>query len=116
MFRVLHPDMQQVLRGLSSAGMIYVGREGIGLSRLFAKEVLRLGTIKAVEQHGSRLGEEEIRLLELTAIEGPRWICYQRVIDALWNVQKYAPGEKAIREEQEAMSTEIWPLAGRSQV
>jgi hypothetical protein len=108
MFRVLHPEIQTTLRNLSRDGFIYIGREGIGLSYAFRKEVMRIGTIKAIEQHGRNLGPEEIRLLELTAIEGPRWLCYQRVIEALWDAQKYDAAAKPIVPEHEAISQEIW--------
>jgi len=108
MFRVLHPEIQTTLRNLSKDGFIYIGREGIGLSYVFRKEVMRLGTIKAIEQHGVNLAPEEIRLLELTAIEGPRWLCYQRVIQALWNVQKHEAAVKPVVTEDRAMSQEVW--------
>jgi hypothetical protein len=108
MFRVLHPEIQTTLRNLSKDGFIYIGREGIGLSYVFRKEVMRLGTIKAIEQHGVNLAPEEIRLLELTAIEGPRWLCYQRVIQALWNVQKHEVAVKPVVDEARAMSQEVW--------
>jgi len=114
LFRVLHPEMQTTLRKLSAEGFIYIGREGIGLSYAFRKEMLRIGTIKAIEHHGCNFKHEEIRLLELTAIEGPRWLCYQRVIDALWDVQVHDKEEKPVLEEMEAMSQEIWGgTAGR---
>jgi len=116
MFRVLHREIQQTLRKLSSEGFIYIGREGIGLSYAFRKEMLRIGTIKAIEHHGCNLNHEEIRLLELTAIEGPRWLCYQRVIDALWNVQVHDQEVKPILEDIEAMSQEIWGGTEESQL
>jgi len=116
MFRVLHPEIQTTLRNLSGDGMIYIGREGIGLSRAFSKAVLQIGTIKAIDQFSGSCGPEEIRLLELIAIEGPRWLCYQRVIDALWNAQKHEATAKPILTEVEASSQEIWAPYQRSQV
>jgi len=116
MFRVLHPEIQTTLRNLSSDGMIYIGREGIGLSRVFQKAILQLGTIKAIEQFAGAVSLEEKRLLQLTAIEGPRWLCYQRVIDALWSCQKHGEDVKPVLQEHEAMSQEIWAGKGWSQV
>jgi hypothetical protein len=116
LFRVLHPEIQATLRRLSGEGFIYIGREGIGLSYVFRKEMLRIGTIKAIEHHGCNFNQEEIRLLELTAIEGPRWLCYQRVIDALWNVQVHDQEVKPILDDIEAISQEIWGGTERSHV
>jgi len=114
MFRVLHPEIQTTLRNLSADGVIYIGREGIGLTHLFRRELLRLGTIKAINQHCSNAAPEEIRLIELAAIEGPRWLCYQRVIDALWSVQKHAKTVKPTLPESEAACQEIWGGAGET--
>lgn len=108
MFRVLHPDIQTPLRNLSKDGFIYIGREGIGLSYVFRKEIMRVGTLKAIENCKGEATPEEIRLLELTAIEGPKWLCYQRVIQALWSCQKHEAAVKPVVTEDRAMSQEVW--------
>jgi len=96
MFRDLHPEIQHTLRRLSRDGFIYIGREGIGLTNLFRREVLKHGTVKAIERHAANLPPEESLLLEVVAVEGPRWIPYGRVVDVLWQPESWPQDVKPI--------------------
>jgi len=105
LFREAPEWIQQVLRQLSREGYIYIGRTGVGLSYAFRKgldrlkgspfspsdplnesplkECYKLGTIKAIE---STAGLHDLGyriLLEMIATEGPKWVPYERLVDAL---------------------------------
>jgi hypothetical protein len=75
--------IQQVLRQLSREGYIYIGRTGVGLSYAFRRECYKQGTIKAIEATAQYHELGYRILLELIATEGPKWVPYERIQDAL---------------------------------
>jgi hypothetical protein len=101
MFAELPEWIRQVLRGLSRDGYIYIGRSGVGLSYAFRKgpsgpfcstllsvsprpqgpltECMKQGTIRAVDQLASKHDLGYRFLLEQVAIEGPKWVSYERI-------------------------------------
>lgn len=81
MFKDLPLWLQDILRSLSREGFIYIGRTGPGLTWSFRRECMKLGTIKAIEQHMKYQDLEEKILVELIATEGPRWVPYKRILE-----------------------------------
>ena len=81
MFKDLPVWLQDVLRSLSREGFIYIGRTGPGLTWPFRRETMKQGTIKAINQHMEYFGIEEKLLVELIAVEGPRWVSYKRILE-----------------------------------
>ena len=47
----------------------------------FRRETMKQGTIKAINQHMEYFGIEEKLLVELIAVEGPRWVSYKRILE-----------------------------------
>jgi hypothetical protein len=73
---------------MSRDGFIYIGRTGIGTTYAFRREILKVGTIKAIELHGKNLATEELDILELISIEGPKWVPYKRIIEVIQEHEK----------------------------
>jgi len=80
MFRDLPDWLQDILRLLSRDGYIYIGRTGVGLTYDFRHACMKLGTIKAIDQTMEYHNLEEKILVELIAMEGPRWVPYNRIL------------------------------------
>jgi len=47
----------------------------------FRRECMKLGTIKAIDDHMEYRDLEEKLLVELIATEGPRWVPYKRILE-----------------------------------
>jgi hypothetical protein len=103
MFAELPEWIRQVIRELSRKGYVYVGRSGVGLSYAFRKplrgldhsffallfsrplsrltECMKLGTVRAIDTH---MKDEDLGpkiLVEHVAIEGPKWVPYERIVE-----------------------------------
>jgi hypothetical protein len=81
MFSELKEYIKQLLRALSRDGYIYLGRTGAGLSGLFRTECNKRGTIKALEEMAKDHDLVDRWLLEILAVEGPRWVGYDRITE-----------------------------------
>jgi len=81
MFRDLPTWIQDILRGLSRDGYIYIGRTGCGLTYDFRKACMKEGTIKAIDRTLAYHDLENKILVELIATEGPRWVPYLRILE-----------------------------------
>lgn len=79
LFRELPLWLQDRLRALSREGYIYLGRTGPGLTWAFRRETMRHGTIKAIDETMQYHGIEDKLIVELIAVEGPRWVPYRRI-------------------------------------
>lgn len=97
LYRDCDQTLKEVLRGMCNWGFIYLGRTGAGLTHTFRKEWLKLGG-KAIEQHASQLlGEHAKRLLEVICVEGPKWVPYTRLEDALYDVNPFQKASTTIK-------------------
>lgn len=99
MFRDCTDDVQQLLIDLSLKGYIYIGRTGAGLTQDFRQATFKHGTIKAIEEERNFLGDLKAKVLQLIAIEGPRWVPFKRIEDEYYGVKLPAPA--AAQEEPE---------------
>ena len=81
MFKDLPLWLRDVLREISRAGFIYLGRTGPGLTWPFRRECMKQGTIKAIDKHMEYRDIEEKLIVELIATEGPRWVGYRRILE-----------------------------------
>ncbi|MBW2559551.1 MAG: hypothetical protein JRE40_01725 [Deltaproteobacteria bacterium] len=81
MFRQLPEWLQDLLREISREGFIYIGRTGPGLTYSFRRECMKRGTIRAIEEHMAYRELDEKLLVELIAVEGPRWVPYTRILE-----------------------------------
>jgi len=85
MFRELPEWIQDKLRLLSGDGYFYIGRTGAGLTNSFRKECMNLGTLKAIQKHMEYHDLEDRLLVEMIAVEGPRWVSYVRILEYCTN-------------------------------
>jgi len=99
MFRDCTSDVQRDLIDLSLKGYIYIGRTGAGLTNNFRQQTFKTGTIKAIEEEKTFLGEKKAELLQLIAIEGPRWVPFKRIEDVYYGVKLPIP--QHLREDPE---------------
>jgi hypothetical protein len=83
MFREAPQWIQQTLRDLSRDGYIYIGRTGVGLTYDFRKACTQKGTIKTIEETARYHETADRAFLELIAIEGPKYVSYDRIIEVL---------------------------------
>jgi len=74
---------QEILKDLSIEGYIYLGRTGAGLSYAFRRLCFTRGTLKAIEEEGPSLDPVKKRILETVAIEGPKWVPYERLEEVI---------------------------------
>ena len=81
MFRDLPMWLQDILRDLSRGGWIYIGRTGPGLTWSFRRECMKHGTLKAIEDTMKYRELDQKLLVELIAVEGPRWVPYTRILE-----------------------------------
>jgi hypothetical protein len=87
MFRECTEEVQRHLIELSCKGFIYIGRTGAGLTNDFRKSTFQHGTIKAIDTERNFIGEVKAKLLQLIAIEGPRWVGFQRIENEYYGVK-----------------------------
>jgi hypothetical protein len=99
MFRDCTEEVQQHLIELSCKGYIYIGRTGAGLTNDFRRSTFQHGTIKAIEDEKTFIGEVKAKILQLIAIEGPRWVSFKRIEDVYYGVKLPVP--QRLREEIE---------------
>ena len=79
MFCDLDGRLQGLLRDLSRDGFLYLGRTGSGLTYNFRRACYLKGTIKAIEETAQFHDQPSRLLLELVAVEGPKWVSYERI-------------------------------------
>jgi len=91
LFSDLTPPVKDLLKQLSVWGYIYIGRTGAGLTTSFRKETYKVGTLKACQEATRFIPEESAKILELIAIEGPRWVPYKRIEDVFYGVKLPEP-------------------------
>jgi len=91
MFRDCTDDVREDLIDLSLKGYIYIGRTGAGLTQDFRQTTFRRGTIKAIEAERTFLGDKKAKILQLIAIEGPRWVPFKRIEDEYYGVKLPQP-------------------------
>jgi len=73
--------LQDKLRQLSYEGFLYLGRTGTGLTHLFRYTCMKVGTIKALSQALEHHDLEDRILVEMIAVEGPKWVPYTRILE-----------------------------------
>jgi len=110
--------IQQTLMDLSRAGYIYIGRTGVGLSYAFRKgphaifeltpqspnisdegplkECYKLGTIRALDVHMKDSQLYEKVLVETIAIEGPKWVSYERILELCNTLAVFSAAKKEL--------------------
>lgn len=93
MFAELPEWIRLLLRDLSREGYIYIGRTGVGLAYDFRRACMKLGTIKAIDKTMTYHELEDKALMEKIAIEGPKWVPYERIQEFL----EQSPVMKALR-------------------
>jgi hypothetical protein len=79
MFCDLDDRLQVLLRDLSRDGFLYLGRTGAGLTYNFRRACYLKGTIKAIEETAEFHDDPCRLILELVAVEGPKWVSYERI-------------------------------------
>jgi hypothetical protein len=79
MFCDVDDRLQVLLRDLSRDGFLYLGRTGSGLTYNFRRACYLKGTIKAIEETAEFHDQPSRLLLELVAVEGPKWVSYERI-------------------------------------
>lgn len=87
MFRDLASDVQELLKNLSMYGYIYIGRTGVGLTTSFRKETFKVGTIKACKEATQFVDEISSQVLEVVAMEGPKWVPFRRIEETVYGVK-----------------------------
>jgi hypothetical protein len=100
LFGDLTDPVRSLLRQLSVWGYIYIGRTGVGLTTSFRKETYKVGTLKACQEATRFIPEASAKILELIAIEGPKWVPYKRIEDAYYGVTLPEPSIAETEEDQ----------------
>lgn len=89
LYRDLDANLRAILIEMSNWGFIYLGRTGAGLTYSFRRAYFKMGT-KAIRTEAAKyIGDDGLRILQLIAIEGPKWVPYKRVEDAYYNIQPF---------------------------
>jgi len=99
MFRDCTEVLQHDLIELSVKGYIYIGRTGAGLTNNFRQQTFKVGTFKAIEDEKTFLGQKNAEILQLIAVEGPRWVPFKRIEDVYYGVKLPVP--QHLREDPE---------------
>ncbi len=102
MFRDLSAELQKHLVDLSVNGYIYIGRTGIGLTGDYRKSTLQQGTLKVIEAEKRFIGEVKAGILQLVAIEGPKWVPFTRIEEEYYG---RAPTRAVTRETERGVAS-----------
>ena len=84
-------EVQSLLKKMSLWGYIYIGRTGVGLTTSFRKETYKVGTFKACAEATRFLDQRSVKVLELIAVEGPKWVPYKRIEEVYYGVKLPKP-------------------------